>query len=55
MCKEKYMSKEEAKEELKEIQQLINSAESKGFVIGHKALLRLTSWENKLITYLNNK
>ena len=49
------MNKQEAEQELKDFQQLINSIESKGLDIGSKALLRITMWENKLISYLKNK
>ena len=44
------MNKEEAKEELKEIQQLLLQAQTLGL---DKAIKRLTLWENKLILHIN--
>jgi len=48
------MTKEEAREELKEIQQLLHLHNSGIIHIGARLLKRLGFMENKLISYLNN-
>jgi len=46
------MNTEEAKQELRELQQLISTLESNSIPIGEKVKGRLYEIENKLITFL---
>ena len=48
------MTKQEAKDELKEIQQLMQLHDSGTIQIGTKAMSRLVLWENKLIIHSKN-